>query len=265
MKKQILVLAVLAASAAVAPPLAPSAVAQTADFRWSGALPQGQTIEIRGVNGDVSAVPSADGAVRVEGTKRARRDDPESVRIEVVEHAGGVTICAVYPTPPSARRDNECRPGSGGQSVQNNDVRVDFVVHVPAGVALAASTVNGGVTAEGLRSDVRASTVNGGVRVSTSGFAQASTVNGSVVARLGQNQIPGRARYSTVNGSVTLEMPAGLNAELRASTVNGRIESDFPVTVQGRVNRRSLRGTIGAGGPELNLSTVNGSIILRRS
>jgi hypothetical protein len=265
MKKQILALAVLAALSALTAPLATTAAAQSSDFRWSGALPHGQTIEIRGVNGDVRALPASDGTVRVEATKSARRDDPGSVRIEVVEHADGVTICAVYPTPASARRDNQCRPGGGGQSVQNNDVRVDFVVRVPAGVVLTASTVNGGVEAEGLHSDVRASTVNGGVRVSTSGFAQASTVNGSVVARLGQNQIPGRASYSTVNGSVTLEMPAGLNAELRASTVNGSIDSDFPITVQGRMSRRSLRGTIGAGGPQLDVSTVNGSIILRQS
>jgi hypothetical protein len=42
-------------------------------------------------------------------TKHGRRSDPAEVEIEVVEHAGGVTICAVYPSPGS--RPNECRQG----------------------------------------------------------------------------------------------------------------------------------------------------------
>jgi len=40
---------------------------------------------------------------------------------------------------------------------------------------------------------------------------------------------------------------------------------DFPLTITGQVGPRRLRGTIGNGGPELNLSTVNGSIKLIRA
>ena len=43
--------------------------------------------------------------------RTGRRNDPEDVRLEVVEHAGGVTICAVYPSKDAAR-PNECRPGA---------------------------------------------------------------------------------------------------------------------------------------------------------
>jgi hypothetical protein len=44
--------------------------------------------------------------------------------------------------------------------------------------------------------------------------------------------------------------------------VNGSVESDFPITVRGRMNPRSLRGRIGEGGRDLDLTTVNGSIRL---
>ena len=47
--------------------------------------------------------------------------------------------------------------------------------------------------------------------------------------------------------------------------MNGGIETDFPLTVTGRVSRRSLNGTIGSGGRQLELSTVNGSIELKRA
>jgi hypothetical protein len=242
--------------------LAAPAAAQS-DFQWRGTVAEGHTIEIRGVNGAVRAMPSADRAVHVEATRQARRSDPESVRIEVVQHGGGVTICAVYPTPAGARRENECRPGGGQNSVRDNDVRVDFVVRVPAGVRFEGHTVNGGIEAAGLQSDVKVATVNGSVNIETSGFAQANTVNGNITCKLGSGPLTGDLAFETVNGSVTLEMPAGLHADFRGSTVNGRIDSDFAILVTGQVSRRSLRGTIGDGGPELRVSTVNGSIRLR--
>lgn len=238
--------------------------AQARDFQWRGELDAGQVIEIRGVNGDVQAVASNDGAVHVEANRHGRRDDPASVRIEVVEHDEGVTICAVYPTPPNARRDNECRPGGGQNNVRRNDVQVDFTVRVPTGVRFHGHTVNGYLSADGLESDVRASTVNGDVDIRTTGFAEANTVNGSISCRLGSSQFDDDVQFETVNGSITIEMPEGLNADFRASTVNGSIDSDFPILVSGKVSPRSLRGSIGEGGPELRMSTVNGSIEIRR-
>jgi hypothetical protein len=255
-------LALTLASAAVA--LAAPGAAQAGDFQWRGRVAEGRTVEIRGVNGAVRAIPSTDGSVHVEASRQARRSDPESVRIEVVEHGDGITVCAVYPTPANARRRNECRPGGGQNSVQNNDVRVDFVVRVPAGVRFAGHTVNGNISAESLRSDVRAGTVNGSVDIQTSGFAQANTVNGSITCRIGQTRLLSDVQFETVNGNIVLEIPEGLNAEFRASTVNGRIDSDFPIMVTGQISRRSLRGTIGTGGPELRVSTVNGSVRLRQ-
>src|SRR5688572_15041514 len=79
------------------------------DFQWRGAVAQGRTIEIKGINGDVRAEPAGGNEVEVVAEKRARRDNPDSVRIEAVPHAGGVTICAVYPSR-DGQRPNECAP-----------------------------------------------------------------------------------------------------------------------------------------------------------
>ena len=244
--------------------LAGSAAAQSADFRWTGRLAAGQFLEVRGVNGDVRAVPASGDAVEVTARRYGDRDDPESVRIEVVEHDEGVTLCAVYPTPRDARRENECRPGGGHNSVERNDVRVDFTVRVPARVRFHGHTVNGAMEVEGLQGDVRASTVNGDVDIRTAGLAEANTVNGSIIAVLGTSRLRDAVEFETVNGSITLEIPDGLDADFRASTVNGTIDSDFAILVSGKVNPRSLRGTIGDGGPELRVSTVNGSIRIRQ-
>jgi len=235
-----------------------------ADFQWRGQLAPGQTIEIKGINGDVRAVAGS-GDVQVTAAKTARRSNPADVRIEVVPNAGGVTICAVYPDVPD-KEPNTCEPGSGGHSnTRNNDVVVNFLVQVPSGVGFIGRTVNGGVRGESLQGDAEGYTVNGSVTLTTTGLIRASTVNGSINATMGRADWNDGANFRTVNGDITLKLPPVLNADLRADTVNGSISTDFPITVTGRVTPRRLAGTVGSGGQELSLSTVNGSIQLLKA
>lgn len=239
-----------------------AAVAQ-GDFHWKGKVAAGKTIEIKGVNGDIEAVAGS-GDVEVTGVKSAHRSDPEDVKIDVVPSEDGVTICAVYPS--DGREENTCEPGEHEHTnVRNNDTRVDFTVRVPEGVRFRGVTVNGKVDAANLSSDVDASTVNGSIRISTTGYAEARTVNGSIVASMGKAMWTDALDFSTVNGGITLDLPANLSTEVKATTVNGDIDTDFPLTITGRFGHRRLNGTIGNGGRRLELSTVNGSIKLRKA
>jgi hypothetical protein len=252
----------LACTAAASILLTPAAAAAQ-DFRWHGSIPQGQSIEIKGVNGDVRAEPSGSNEVEVTADKRAQRDNPDSVQIQVVPHAGGVTICAVYPSREGSR-PNECQPGDGGRmNTQNNDVTVRFTVRVPAGVHFVGKTVNGEVEAMRLNGDVTLSTVNGSVGFSTTGTGRANTVNGSIRGEMGRADWNDRLEMSTVNGSITLTFPSTLNTDVRAATVNGDINSDFAVSAS-RISRRRIEGTIGGGGRMLSVESVNGSITLKK-
>ncbi len=242
------------------------AAAQTPDFRWHGRLAPGKRVEVKGVNGDVHAVATTGAEVVVTAAKHARRSDPDDVKIEVIEHDGGVTICAVYPTPRRARRENSCEVGDHWSSnTEDNDVVVDFDVQVPAGVEFGGQTVNGEMSAEGMKADVSARTVNGSVRVTTTGLAEAGTVNGSVYVEMGRADWDHDLDFSTVNGGITLVLPSVLNTEIRASTVNGDMTTDYPLTITGRFGPRRMHGTIGTGGRSLSLSTVNGEIRLRKA
>lgn len=237
---------------------------QAQPFQWRGQVTAGHSVEIKGINGSISAQPASGDSVEVEARKTGRKSDPASVRIEVVEHAGGVTLCAVYPSgdgPP-----NECKPGKGGRmSARDNDVKVDFDVRVPSGVALAARTVNGSIEARAIEGNVSAHTVNGSIKVKARGTVDAVTVNGSIDADLGDASWDGTLEFQTVNGSIDVGLPADANARVVAQTVNGDLHSDFPVTVQGRFGPKKFEGTIGSGGRDLRLETVNGRISLRRS
>ena len=250
----------LAFAVAAAPALAQ---AGQEEFHWTGKVAAGQAIEIKGVNGGITATGSTGGDVEVTAVKKGRKSDPGDVKVEVVEHAGGVTICAVYP---SDGAPNECAPGKGGRMrVRENDVNVEFRVKVPAGVRFLGRTVNGGIEASGLKADAEAETVNGGVELDSTGTARAQTVNGGITARLGRADWEGTLKLETVNGGIEVRMPSDLSTDVRASTVNGDISTDFPLTVTGKIARRKLEGTVGSGGRMLEMKTVNGGIELKKA
>lgn len=235
--------------------------ARASEFRWQGRVAAGRTVEIRGVNGSIQAMGGTGDQVEIVATRRGRRSDPDSVQIRTVEHDGGVTVCALYPSSDPAL-PNECLPGGKGRmNSKNNDVNVAFVVKVPAGVRLFARTVNGAIDASALSADVDAETVNGSVKIETSGVARAQTVNGSVQAAMGRADWASDLEFRTVNGSIHVTLPATASTTVDAETVNGRIVSDFAVTGS-TVTRRRLKGTIGQGGRGMSLETVNGSIHL---
>jgi putative adhesin len=229
-----------------------------APFHWSGRLERGQRIEIQGINGAIVAERAAGGQVVVEAERSARRSDPDDVRIDVTEDDRGVRICARYPRPGGGL--NDC---DGRNEVRDNDVQVKFRLRLPAGVDAMLRTVNGGVDAVGLASALEVATVNGSIEISTTGTAEAATVNGSIRARLGSADFDHGAEFNTVNGDIRLELPGDADAHVTARTMHGDIDSDFPLVVRGRFTAKRVNGTIGRGGPELTLETVNGSIRLR--
>jgi hypothetical protein len=233
-------------------------------FHWQGVIEPGNAIEIRGVLGDIRAEPSSGADVEVIANKHARRSNPDEVQIRTVKHNGGVTICAVYPTgdpgPP-----NECVPGGGSSHTHNNDVRVDFTVRVPAGVRFLPRTVIGDINATSLKGSIDASSVTGDIRISTSGYARAQTVSGSITASLGDTNWSDQIEFTTISGEIALSLPAGLNTEFEAETISGNISTEFPVTVQGSTGPRGMQGTIGYGGRKLKLKTISGAIKLLRA
>lgn len=256
MKRTTMLAAILAAVPALA-------AAAGDDFHWSGKLAAGQAIEVKGINGGITATGVAGGDVEVTAIKKGRRSDPAEVQLEVVEHAGGVTICAVYP---SEGTPNQCLPGKGGRMrVHDNDVKVEFQVKVPAGVRFVGRTVNGGIEASGLRADAEAETVNGGVELDSTGTARAQTVNGGITARLGRADWDGTLKLETVNGGIEVSLPGTLSADVHASTVNGDISTDFPLQVTGKISKRKIQGTVGSGGRLLEMKTVNGGIELKKA
>jgi hypothetical protein len=238
---------------------------ESTDFTWEGQIPQGSWIRVYNLNGEISVQPTDGNATSVRGVKRWRRGDPARVRFETVRDGNSVVICALWDEDSTCEVDGPQRPRGRGDRNDRNDTSVEFTVSLPRGVKVEVATVNGGVDVRGATDQVEARTVNGRVEAATlRGPVNASTVNGSIRVRMDALEGNERLNYSTVNGSIIVELPENFEADVDMSTVNGSVRLDFPVTVTGRMNPRRLRGTIGKGGRRVELSTVNGSIELRK-
>ena len=230
-------------------------------WTWRGQVTPSQQVWIRNTNGPVEVVQGDGNTLEVTTEKSWRNSQPSSVSLVPVTSARGVTICAVW-----AAHESHC--GAAGEyqmsGVRKNDVAVRFTVHLPRGVKVDVSTMNGELAIEGAAAPVVANTLNGRILVHTSvGPVRATTVNGSIEAAM-DALTGGDIELQTVNGAVTAVLPRGLNAVVDASTVNGRVETDFALESTGKISPRHLRGTIGSGGMTLKLNTVNGSVMIRR-
>jgi hypothetical protein len=237
------------------------------DFSWRGRVPAGEWLQIRNINGQITVDRATGAEVEVIATKRWRKGDPADVRIETIRYGQGdqsALVCAIWG--PNTTCDERGYHNEPRRWNNNNDVSVDFMVKLPAGVRAELISVNGTIRVVGASAEVVAETVNGGIDVSTTvGPVKAETVNGDITVRMDAIRGTEDLDFETVNGDVTAILPANFQGEVELETVNGSLHTDFPITVQGRFDPRHMRATIGGGGRRLTLTTVNGDVRLGKT
>jgi hypothetical protein len=244
-----------------------------AAFQWRGTVPAGGWVRIRDLNGSVRVGRAPGNEAVITATQRYRGRRPQAVRLVAEPDANGVTACALWGEEGecSAERYTSRSSHRGWLTrlldlgMRRGDVTVDYVVAVPAGVRIDASTVNGRVVVADATSEVVARSVNGPVTVGGAGGpVRAHSVNGRVNARVDALASGASVELKTVNGSVTAFLPPAVDADVALETTNGRVQSDFPLAQPEEGRRHSLRGTLGAGGRRVALQSVNGSVKLGR-
>ena len=236
---------------------------QNKAFEWSGELAQGQRIIVHNLNGRIAVEAASGRTLEIVANKKWRRGTPADVKIEATRVNGGrdVLLCARWTA------TTECTENgyqTRGKWNNNNDTQVEFIIKLPAGSNAVLNTTNGDIEVTGASGAIEANTTNGGISASSSdGPVEAHTTNGDIEVRMTKLPAKGTS-YHTTNGSVTLSLPEGTDANIKARTTNGHIKSEFALSVSGSISGRSLQGTIGKGGPLLDIATTNGSIRIEK-
>jgi Bacterial regulatory protein, Fis family len=138
----------------------PDGAEDEACLEWRGVVPPGATLELRGLNGPVRVEAGAADRVEVKAVRRGDRRAFSAIEVKIVEHARGVTVCAVCQGLEGTASSRLFRRLCRGVAA----VRVDLVARVPPGLHVVASTVNDDVEVVGLSGNVDAGTANGHVR-----------------------------------------------------------------------------------------------------
>jgi len=142
-------------------------------------------------------------------------------------------------------------------------MRVEYTLTVPRfAVVDGVDLVNGNIMIAGVQGGIEAETVNGNIVVrDCEGDTSLATVNGGIELSLDRHGASEHVELETVNGSIDLYLGSSVGADIRAESVNGTLSNDLGIAVaKGKYVGSSFKGSVGGGGSQVDLETVNGSI-----
>jgi DUF4097 and DUF4098 domain-containing protein YvlB len=270
------------------------------DFHYNYPMKAGGSLAVDSFNGSVEVSVWDQETVDISGTKYARsQEETADLKIEVDHSPSSVAIRAIRPSmrhgnygakfaikvPHGVVLDHlitsngaiRTSDGVGPARLKTSNGHVE-VRHLKG--ALNADTSNGPVELQDIDGAVEVHSSNGHIRAEgVRGALEATTSNSSIHAVL--EKVDGAVRVQSSNGGIDLTLPAGaqrairahtsnsgitvhlpgeVNARLSAQTSNSSISSDFEMRMRGEISKHHLEGTLGSGGPLIDLSTSNGPI-----
>ena len=261
-------------------------LAQGPEFNWSGDL-AGKRLTVKNVVGDIRIEPGTGSTATITGIKKAgQHGDPADVQIRKVESSKGLTICVVYPG--SHNDDDACGSNGNhhGRDWDQNDTKVDFTIHLPAGVSLDAATVSGDVIGRGIPGEAEVASVSGDVRLDdvVANLVEAHTVSGDVeltgikadevvaetvsgdVEFSGDIRPRGNYDMKTLSGDVTMRIPKNSGAQITGASFSGDFNTSFPITTTATskyTSRKRINGTIGDGSARIRVESFSGDVNLK--
>lgn len=229
-------------------------------FRWKGRVSRGEWVEVIVLYGDIRAELSEGSDVEIQAVRKS--GDASSFKVAVDTVGTGARFCVVAARASSSK---PCATNVAG-TLENgvSDVRVDFLVKVPAGVGISAHAGRGNIAAEGLRSYVWGTSQRGDISITTTDLAEASTRVGSISAEFGRRTWKQNLEFLTDSGDVTVVAPTDASMMFEAASESGRVRSEFPADVRPMGAGQRVISRVSSGGGMLTIRTGRGLAELKR-
>lgn len=165
------------------------------------------------------------------------------------------------------------------------NANIDLNIQVPYNTSVKLHAVNGGdITVDHIVGDVEIDNTNGKATAThISGSAVVHALNDKVLVTFDKITGGKAMSFSSLNGDVDVTLPADTKAKVKLKTDNGSVYSDFdiqmdpsgrkPVIQDGNSGRgkyrvqfdRAMYGLINGGGADMQLTTFNGNIYIRKA
>ncbi|MCG3121094.1 MAG: hypothetical protein ALAOOOJD_04048 [bacterium] len=174
--------------------------------------------------------------------------------------------------------DNEMRIGA-----ETMNRTVDLTIQVPKKISLKLSCLNDGdIKVEGVSGEIEVNNQNGAITITdVSGSVVAYAHNDDITVSFAKVEPDKAMSFVSWNGDVDVTFPPEVRAKAKMKTNNGEVYSDFEVKLEAAANRveedgrkeggkyklkveKAVYGLINGGGPEMQFSTYNGDIYIRK-
>ncbi|HYN84649.1 MAG TPA: hypothetical protein VER32_05305 [Pyrinomonadaceae bacterium] len=230
------------------------------DIHRTFELQPGARVEVHSINGPVTVETSETDVAEIHVTRTAR-DPGDAVEQKILIDHDATSLVVRGERGGGRGFWRWFFGGGGGRSAETR-----VALKLPRRVEFEAHGVNGAVTIGEVDGLLTLRGVNGRVEArQTEGRAKVSGTNGGVLltfARVGEKGV----EVSGVNGRVQFRLGAEAAADIAGHGVNG----GFNVTIPGATVERERHGTrfsarVGAGGPRVEISGVNGDISFERA
>ena len=212
-------------------------------------------VKVESVNGEIQMTGAADtNAVGMTGVRRVGSDSVEDAKahldkleVRVTDSAFEILVKTIQP-----------------KNSKGRNYETDYVITLPEDLEVSINHINGDIMVGKVKETVSVKHINGRIRLDDiSGSAFAKLVNGQIDARL---TLPtnGTVDIETINGSIDLSIPKSTSAVFSASVVNGGISMvGLDLHDIGVQSLHALRGVLLDGKGKIELTTVNGGIVVR--
>lgn len=231
------------------------------------------------VDGLLVLRPSADDTISVKVRKEALIKDPKKAErllretvVDLEQRGNEVSVRIRYPR----------LRGIFFWVSDMSRIKVVSEISIPAGTRVRADLVDGSISGDGVRADLRLDVTDGDIRLEGfAGHLDAGTVDGRITISgelrgLRLETIDGDVRIEaapgsmmsdewtvrTVDGDIDLSLPPGFSADLSVQG-DGRLETAIPLEGSGRKRGGKLTARIGDGGRLFSLRTGDGRIRIR--
>jgi hypothetical protein len=263
-------------------------------FVWKEAVPQGTTVEVRGIIGSIRAVAGSGDEVEVIGTRqRGRRGEPGAVEVRVIREEARIIICTIYPRDDRWNNRDEDSGRDSCERAQHaaplvregNDTRIDYEVRVPGGVHFVGLTVTEGVVLRGLRGNAEGYSVAGDVSITDvhGTVVDAASISGDItfdrvdatqvyagtlsgdVRFNGAVQRSGDYSFLSYTGELRVTLPSSSGVTLSVISPRDGLHSSVALTPSSGTSRSRFTGRQGNGSARMSLTTLNGEVMIRRT
>jgi hypothetical protein len=275
------------------------------DFHFNFPLNPGGHVSVEGFNGSIEITPWDQPTVDISGTKHARSESQvDTLKIDVDHTPDSVSIHASRQYDSHGNYGVRFAIKVPRGTALDRIVTSNGAIHTLEGIGPARfKSSNGAVRVEKFHGALDIQTSNGPIELdevegavtahSSNGHIQVDALRGSLDAQTSNSGIKAalvrvdrEVRVETHNGSIDLALPAGLASDVRAHTnnssvtvrlaepvnvrvsartSNSSISSEFDAVMHGDLRRNEFEGSIGKGGPLLDLSSSNGAIRIVRN